>query len=329
MAYGMGGKEPTVTDAALVNGLIDPNYFLGGEIKLDMGLATAGVEGIAAKLGIGTNAAAEGILSVAANNMIDATQEILVGQGFDPRDFTLVSFGGGGGIFAANIARGMSISRLIVPFNPGVFSAQGILTMNLVHTYARSYAGTLEEMDLNNLESVFSEIENTAFKALSEEGMSGKTIEFWRSLDVCFEGQRYYIDTPIPNNGLTDQNESKTAISDTFRGLYKARYGHLIDAPLKTINARLKAIGKLKNIPARKIDIGKTVPEEARKAIRPVYLEGHFVNTPIYERGFLRCGNTIQGPAIIEEPFHITAILPGQEAAVDEYGNLIILVGGI
>ena len=140
MAYGMGGQEPTVTDAALVNGLIDPNYFLGGEIILDLGLATEGVESIAAKLGIGTNAAAEGILAVATNNMINATQEILVGQGFDPRDFTLVSFGGGGGIFAANIARGMSISRLIVPFNPGVFSAQGILTMNLVHTYAHAYA---------------------------------------------------------------------------------------------------------------------------------------------------------------------------------------------
>ena len=123
----------------------------------------------------------------------------------------------------------------------------------------------LEELDLNNLEAVFSEIENNAFKVLSEEGMSGKTIEFLRSIDVCFEGQRYYIDTPVTNIGMRDDKKTKAAISDTFRGLYKTRYGHLIDAPLKTINVRLKAIGKLKDIPAREIDRGMTVPAEAMK----------------------------------------------------------------
>ena len=127
---------------------------------------------------------------------------------------------------------------------------------------------------------------------------------------MFFEGQRYYIDTPIANTGMTNDKKTKAAIRDTFRDLYKTRYGHLIDAPLKTINVRLKAIGKLKDIPARKIDNGEALMAEARKANRQVYMEGRFVNTPIYERGFLRCGNTIQGPAIIEEPFHITAILP-------------------
>jgi N-methylhydantoinase A len=130
MAYGMGGQEPTVTDAALVNGLIDPHYFLGGEVKLNLELATTGVRSIVDVLGLDINKAAEGILSVAANNMINATQEILIGQGFDPRDFTLMSFGGGGGIFAANIAKGMSISRLIVPRIRSLFRL-GILTIDL------------------------------------------------------------------------------------------------------------------------------------------------------------------------------------------------------
>ena len=139
MAYNRGGKEPTVSDAAIVNGLIDPDYFLGGEIKLNKELAVKGIQNIAKKLGLSVNATADGILAIATNNMINATSEILVGQGFDPRDFSLISFGGGGGIFAANIARGMSVRDLIIPNNPGVFSAQGILTMNIVHTYARAH----------------------------------------------------------------------------------------------------------------------------------------------------------------------------------------------
>jgi N-methylhydantoinase A len=328
MAYGMGGKEPTVTDAALVNGLIDPDYFLGGEIKLDMDLAVKGVSDIAAKLGMSLNAAAEGILSVATNNMINATQEILVGQGFDPRDFALMSFGGGGGIFAANIARGMSISRLIVPFNPGVFSAQGILTMNLVHTYARAHNRDIDKLDLAELEGIFQEIENTAFKMLSDEGMSRDNVEFLRSMDICFEGQRYYIDTPIPGGGLQEMEKMRANISATFKHLYLTRYGHLIAAPLKTINVRLKAVGKLTDIPVREIQHGTGIPPGAIKKSRSVYLEGKHLDARIYERGALLGGNVIRGPAIIEEPFHVTVVMPGQELQVDKLGNLVIQIGG-
>jgi N-methylhydantoinase A len=331
MAYGRGGQEPTVTDAALVNGLIDPDYFLGGEIKLDISAARQGVGSIASRLGTGLNQAAEGILSIATHNMINATQEILVGQGFDPRDFTLISFGGGGGLFAADIARGMSIPRLIIPQNPGVFSAQGILTMNLVHTYARSYAREVTTLEVGELEAIFKEIEADALKALTAEGMSGDQIELWRSVDIGYAGQRYYIDTPLPTQDANNPAQLKAAVSQRFRTLYQNRYGNVIEAPLKTINLRLKAVGRLEHLAAPQIPAGpqgSEIPAAARKKSRPVFLGGSLINTPVFEREKLLAGNGLSGPAIVEEPFHVTLVPPGHTLQVDNLGNLIIQTGG-
>lgn len=328
MAYGLGGTEPTVTDAALVNGLIDPDYFLGGEIRLDLELAKKGVSDIAGKLGLSLHEAADGILSVVRNNMTTATMEVLVGQGFDPRDFALMSYGGAGGIFAANIAKDMSISRVIIPTAPGVFSARGILTMNLVHTYARAYGRATDELDIQELEDIYEDMENSAFKILTAEGIPKDAIEFARSLDVCYEGQRYYIDTPVPVGKLKENTGVKIEISDTFERLYEMRYGHLIKAPLRTINARLKAIGRLKEMPVSGIKRGKEIPQSARKKKRKVYLEGNLLDTQIFERGALLCGNTVHGPAIIEEPFHTTVVMPGQKLKVDKLSNLLIHAGG-
>jgi len=324
MAYGMGGTEPTVTDAALVNGLIDPNYFLGGEIHLDLDLAKKGVSDIAKKLGLSLNEAADGILSVARNNMTTATMEILVGQGFDPRDFALISYGGAGGIFATNLAKDMSISRVIIPPAPGVFSARGILAMNLVHTDAHAYVQAMDEVNIQELEGIYRNMENSAFKMLIAEGISKEAIEFERSLDICYEGQRYYIETPVPIGKLEENGKIMEEIRDSFERLYEIRYGHLIKAPFRTINARLKATGKIKEIPISEIEQGKEIPQMAIKKKRKVYLEGHLMDTQIYERAGLLCGNTIEGPVIIEEPFHTTVVMPGQTLQVDKLGNLVI-----
>jgi N-methylhydantoinase A len=328
MAYGLGGEEPTVTDAALVNGLIDPDYFLGGEIRLDLELAKKGVSDIAEKLGLGLNEAADGILSVARNNMTTATMEILVGQGLDPRDFALISYGGAGGIFAANLASDMSISRVIIPSAPGVFSAQGILAMNLVHTYARAYAQAMDELDIRELEDIYKDMEDSALGILTAEGMSRDEVEFTRSMDVCYEGQRYYIDTPVPVGDLNKNADVKIEIGNSFERLYETRYGHLIKAPLRTINIRLKAVGRIKEVLVPEVEQGKEIPRIAIKTKRRVYLEGNLMDTQIYERGGLLGGNTISGPAIIEEPFHTTVVMPGQQLHVDRLGNLIIHTGG-
>ena len=326
MAYGLGRTEPTVTDAALVNGLIDPDYFLGGEIKLDIDLARKGVNIIAEKLGLSLNKAADGILSIVKNNMTTATTEILIGQGYDPRDFTIMGYGGGGGLFVASIAKDMSISQVIIPPSPGVFSAQGILTMNLVHTYARAYIRLLGELDIRELATVYEEMENSALQTLTAEGMSRDTIEFVRSLDMGYEGQHHYVETLAPGGELKEA--ARKEIGDSFERLHEARYGHRNDAPLVTINARLKAIGKIKDMPIVAGEKGDEIPHSAIKPKRQVYLNGELRDTLIYERDLLLCGNTIAGPAIIEEPFHTTVVMPGQTLQVGKLGNLIINTGG-
>ena len=325
MCYGLGGREPTVTDAALVNGLIDPNYFLGGEVRLDVDAAKRGVGDVAKKLGLSLNEAADGILSVARNNMTTATTEILVGQGYDPRDFAIMAYGGAGGIFAGNIAKDMSISRVIIPLGPGVFSARGILSMDLVHTYARTYARAMGELAIQELGDIYKDMENSALQILTAEGMSRDRVEFARSLDMCYEGQHYYIETPVPNGEL--RGNAKIEISNSFEHLHEIRYGYRIEAPLITINTRLKAIGKIKEIPVAEVKQGKEILRSAIKQRRKVYLDGNLVESQIYERDRLLYGNTIVGPAIIEEPFHTTVVMPGQTLQVDKLGNLIIHTG--
>jgi N-methylhydantoinase A len=326
MAYGLGGYEPTVTDAALVNGLIDPDYFLGGEIKLDLGRATAGIGEIAGKLGIGLNQAAEGILAIARNNMTTATVEILIGQGHDPRDFTLMAFGGGGGIFAGAIARDMSISKVIVPPDPGVFCARGILTMNLVHTYARSYARPLDRININELNAIYKDMEGQALKLLETEGMSARDVEYTRTVEMGYADQHYFIETPAPGGELKEN--ARKQIGDAFESLHESRYGHRIQASLKISAVRLKATGKIKDIPVTGVEKGQKSPASALKKKRQVFLDGKLAATPVYERDRLACGNVIRGPVIIEEPFHTSVVMPGQTAEIDRLGNIIIHTGG-
>jgi len=326
MAYGWGGAEPTVTDAALVNGLINPDYFVGGEVRLDIDLAKKGVSDIAEKLGLNLHEAADGILAVARNNMTTATTEILIGQGYDPRDFTIMGYGGGGGIFVGNIAKDMSISRVVIPRSPGVFSARGILTMNLVHIYARAYARAMDKIDIQELEDIYRDMEKSALETLTAEGMARDEIEFTRSLDMSYESQHYYIETPISDGKLNV--DSKEEIGNTFEYLHETKYGHRITAPLTIANVRLKATGNIKDVPVDEIRQGKEIPQSAIKPKRKLYLDGGFVDAQIYERAGLTYGNMITGPAIVEEPFHTTVVMPGQTLELDRLGNLIIHTGG-
>lgn len=326
MCYGLGGTEPTVTDAALVNGLIDPRYFVGGEYVLDVNLAREGVGEIAKKLGLSLNEAASGILTLARNNMTTAASEILVGQGYDPRDFAILAYGGGGGIFSVGIAKDMDTPRVIIPTCPGVFCAWGMLGMDIVHTYSRTHSRSINELDMLELESIYEEMTDEALEVLKEEKISDESIEIIRSADICYTGQGHYVEVPFPNKGLKEK--PKKEIMDLFHHLHEIKYGHRLETPLRVTNVRLKAVGKLKEIPINEIRHGNQIPEKAMKKGRKVFMDGSFVECPIYERGELLCGNTINGPAIIEEPQHTTIVMQGQILNVDKWGNLIIDLRG-
>jgi len=322
MCYGLGGTEPTVTDAALVNGLIDPDFFLGGEIKLDTNLARRGVSDVAKKLGLGLNETADGILTVARNNMTTATKEILIGQGYDPRDFTLMSYGGAGGIFATGIAKDMSISRVIIPPTPGVFSARGMLTMDITHTFARTYARSMNAINIDELAKIYGEMEKSARSMLEEEGIPDEAIRFVRSVDMRYEGQGHYVEVPVPEGVLG--SVARQTIIDSFHSLHKVKYGHQMEAPPETVNVRMRAIGKIKDIPVKKNPEVRKVSKSALKTPRKIYSKGAFAEWQIFDRSKLVSGNSVRGPAIVEEPHHITVVMPGQTMKVDRYRTLII-----
>jgi N-methylhydantoinase A len=322
MCYGLGGKEATVTDAAVINGLIDPDYFLGGEIMLDMELARKGVGDIAQRLGLSLQEAADGILTVARNSMTTATKEILIGQGFDPRDFTLMSYGGAGGIFAAALAKDMSISKVIIPPTPGVFSARGMLTMDLTHVFAQTYARTVDAVDIAELTGIYEDMERRGLEMLRQERISEEAVVFVRTVDMCYEGQGHYVEVPVPGGTLGEA--ARAALTNSFHALHKVKYGHQMDGVPKTINVRMKAIGKIKDIRRRKFDLTAEIPDAAFKKGRKVYLEGKLVDCKVLDRGALLPGNKVDGPAVVEEPHHITLVLPEQAMRIDKFRNMVI-----
>jgi N-methylhydantoinase A len=326
MCYGNGGTEPTVTDAALVSGWINPDCFVGGEFQVDMNLAKSGIEQLAGKLGLSLNATAFGILKIATNSMTTLTEEILIGQGYDPRDFAIFSYGGAGGLFATSIAREIGISTVIVPVDPGVFSAWGMMEMNIAHSYAQTHFRLLEELDIRELENIYQEMEHTGQEMLKEEGIQKDAIEFVRSLDMSYEGQGHYVEVPLSNLKL--EEGAKAEISNIFHRFHETKYGHTLNAPQRITTVRLKAIGKIKDVRLSKIQSGEKVPDEAYKAKRKIYLDKGFEECQIYDRTKLLSGNVIKGPAIVEEPFHTTVVLPDQTVHIDDTGNLIINIGG-
>ncbi len=322
MCYGLGGMEPTVTDAALVNGLIDPGNFLGGEIKLDMDLALAGINGIAEKLGLAVEKTAGGILAVAQNNMTTATREMLIGQGHDPRDFTLISYGGGGGIFAAGVAGDLSIKRILIPPDPGVFSAWGMLSTDVIHAFSQTYARNMDAVDVQELNRIYRSMEESGRTMLREEKIADDAMEFVRSLDMCYQGQGHYVDVPMANRDF--EESAKTEIEGRFHALHQIRYGYRMDRSPKTINVRVKAIGRIKKAAPTRYSETAVIRDDAIKRARKVFFKDSFIPWKVLERAVLLPGNSIKGPAILEEPYHTTVVYPGQTVRVDSYKNLVI-----
>jgi len=322
MCYGKGGSEPTVTDAAVVNGLIDPGNFLGGEMVLDTGAAERGVATIVNKLGIDLHRAAEGILTICKNNMTNAMREILVSRGCDPREFTILAYGGGGGVFAGSIAKDLEISTIIIPFAPGVFSAWGMLSTDFVHNFVHTYISDTDRLDFEVVNALYDEMFEEAMDLFSKEGVGKRDMEFIRTVDMRYQGQGHYVEVLLPFGNLGDA--AKDQMVQSFRAAHESKYGHQLEAPTESVNFRLKAIGKIKDVKMKELPT-LPMPKTALKGRRRVFLEGEFIECPVYERTQLRAGNHIGGPAILEEPVHTTVLTAEQSLDIDKYGNLQIM----
>ena len=326
--YGTGGTEPTLTDANLVLGRINPDYFLGGELRLNALLAKEAIlRSVSRPLQMSVQAAANGMIEIANANMIGALQLVSVQKGIDPRGFLLVAFGGAGPLHAVTLARALGINAILIPPSPGVTSALGLLVTDLRHDYVRTYITPTSKIDIDVLRRNFGEFEKKATQLLLHEGVARTDIRFIRELDMRYRGQSYELRVLVRPGRL-----GKRVVSELNEGFFAAHqrsYGFAVTSePTEIVNIRLSAIGSVSRPRQRVIPRGSNSAKAALKGKRAVYM-GHArrpVPTAIYDRYRLKAGNRFAGPAIVEEADSTTLVPPGCRARVDGYGNLLIQV---
>ena len=321
--YGAGGIEPTITDANLVLGRLDPDYFLGGEIGLDVEAAARAVrERCADPLGLETVEAARGIVEIANSAMAGALRRISIQRGYDPRDFTLVAFGGAGPLHGNRLARELEIPELLVPPSPGTFSAMGLLATDLRHDFNATHLEPLAATGAGALAAALEALEAQGRQALSADGVDPARMRFVRQLDLRYVGQSWELAVEVEDAGFPPEEVRRLA--GRFHEEHERAYGFKApEEPVEIVSIRLSAVGEISRPELRRL------PEKADAvpaASRLVYFEesGGFVDCPVYERSGLGGGARIDGPAVVQELDSTTLLHPGYRAEVDEFGNLLI-----
>ncbi len=325
--YGQGGSEPTITDANLVLGRIDPEYFLGGELLLDVEAARQAIhERCAARLGLDVVAAAHGIVEIANAAMTNAIHLVSVQRGHDPRDFALVAFGGAGPLHANRLAQELGVPTTLIPASPGITSAMGLLATDLSHEYSRTLRQPASALDADQVEEAFRAMESEGRQVLGREGVEAGRMVFRRVLEMRYVGQSYELTVAAPSGEL--RGERLREMEDGFHREHERAYGFCAPAePTEVVNLRLTAVGAIPKPRLRELE--RTAGAYAPSALttsRHVYFaeRGGFVDCPIYDRYRLLAGACIGGPAVVEELDSTTVIHPGFAAEVDRFGNLLL-----
>ena len=319
VCYGWGGQEPTVTDANLVLGRLNPDYFLGGSIGLDVERASHAIRKLCgARLGMDVDGAANGIVEIANAAMVNALHLVSVQRGYDPRDFLLVTFGGAGPLHANALAAELAIPETLVPVTPGIFSAQGLLVTDLKRELTLALMEMLERASAHRLQQAFAELERQGAAELQAEGVAPAEIAFQRQVDARYVGQGYELTIPF-GQCLED-------VARRFHEEHDRAYGYSApDEPVELVNLRLVTVGRIdKPEPRRLPEFAPSAGTPEPKGARQVYFSGAggFLECPIYERSRLAATALVRGPAVIEEYDSTTLVHPGFSVAVDAYGNL-------
>lgn len=320
--YGKGGKEPTITDANLVLGRIEPDGFLGGNMNLDKKSATKALKKIACKLNLSIRETAEGICKIADAKMADAIRQITVRKGIDPRKFILVAFGGAGPMHACLTAENLGIKTILIPDMPGIFSAWGMLQSDIRQDATRTLRSNPCSTMMKKMNEVYKEMEKEVLKKLLQQNVDEKQCEFRKIADTRYEGQEYTIRISF-NSGVINSESVKEFIQK-FHSYHQNIYGHNnLDGKIEIINLRLEGIGKLDKIPKRKSKKQSNNIAKPRKTTKVVFYSKEY-ETKIFERNKLKPGQIVIGPTIIEELTSTTVVPPGYKTTVDEYYNLLI-----
>lgn len=324
VCYDRGGETPTVTDADFILGYLDPNYFFGGRLKLNLEKAKKALdEKIAKPLKLSVVEAAEGIYRVINSRMSTAVAVVSTRKGYDPREFTLIVAGGAGPIHAAPIAEEMDIPRVVVPRDSSVFCASGMLMCDLKHDFIRTYTHAVEGLDLRAVNDLYANMFEEGNRTLRNEGIPAEKIALTYSMDMRYIGQFSEVEVAFEMDGKGSIGPEKMKkIADTFHQRHDTLYGYSMPgAGLEIINLRVSARGitdkpKLKKFPYKGKD-----PSPALKGKRQAFFKGNFVDTPVYDVERLENGNMIEGPALLEQATTTTVVPPGWNIVCDEYGN--------
>ena len=320
VCYNRGGTEPTVTDASVVLGYIDPAYFAGGAFKLVPELAHAAIARIGAELALSPDDAALGVHRVLNAQMAEGIRLVSVRQGQDPRGYALVPLGGGGGLHATALARELGMTRVLVPRIPGVLAAAGLLAAPIEHEVSAAFPTPVADLDVNALKAALAEIDRKAAALMAAERARVEEVTVTYFVDVCYVGQSYNLELPL----RLDVPDLSDKIYREFLAAHDRVYGHAVDGPAKIVNIRTvhQAHGS-ELLEEMRFAPKAGTPQVGERRIR-VADHAEPVTAPIYNRDVLPSGFSFSGPAIVQQSDTTTLVEPGWSGIVDEAGNLIL-----
>jgi N-methylhydantoinase A/oxoprolinase/acetone carboxylase beta subunit len=325
IAYGRGGTEPTVTDAALCLGYLEPDEFAVSGRPMSAGLASDGIrDRVAVPMGCSVLEAAAAILDVTQARSVGALREITVERGLDPREFSLLAFGGAGPMLAPMLAREMQIPEVIIPQAPGVFSAWGMLAADVVHDEGRAVLELLDETTVVRLEDVFTELEAAAAASLAKQGIEEDRHRMLRRLDLRYRGQEYTLGVP------TEQDTSAETLRERFGRVHLARHGHVFEGdPVEVVAARVRGVGAMgSNALLGSLEPGGGHSEMVRHRTALDFATREQADFAEYRRDDLVVDDVVPGPAIVREQTSVTVIHSDQRLHLDRFAHIVIETGG-
>ncbi|GAB1511223.1 hydantoinase/oxoprolinase family protein [Actinophytocola sp. KF-1] len=324
-AYAAGGAEPTVTDANVVLGYL-PTDLAGGEIALDRDAARAAVKSIADATGLDSvEAAAAGIVDIVNENMFGALRLVSVQQGFDPRDFALVAFGGAGPLHANALGRLTGSWPVIIPPSPGVLCAYGDATTNLRDEAVRTLVRRFGELSDASMKALLTELADKVRATLSEQGVAAADQRVVYSADLRYHGQGFEIPVPLDIDTFGDDGSAGLgALRAAFDAEHQRLFSFVLDAEHELVTVRATAHGPRPKVAAARLAAGDADPSAARTAATTIWVDGAEVDAAVYDRSLLLAGNVVAGPAIVTEMDSTTLVLPGHAATVHPSGSLLI-----
>lgn len=325
VCYDKGNIEPTVTDANVLLQTLNPRCLLGGRMPVRQELARRAIQNLADQLGLDLMSTAQGIIAVVTANMARAIRVISVQRGHDPRDYTLVAFGGAGPLHAARLARELEIRRILVPRNPGILCAMGLLLTDLRANFATTRLQPLTPAALPVLEHAFADLRDQADTWFADEEIVPAARELSRSVDMRYAGQNYELPIAVPEGPLT--GATLDVLAERFVAAHRQRYGFIADGePVQLVTFRIEAVGLVRKAAFQPHEDSGPDASAAIIDKRDMWLAeaGGFVSCPVYDRDRLDAGNRISGPAIIEQMDATTIVPPGMTARVEPYLNLIL-----